>query len=96
MAHPSRGFMHRTRKKLRQPPDYRPPITKFLQEFSIGQSVVIMPEPSSHKGMPFPRFKGKMGKIVDKRGRSYIVEIADGNMTKHVISRPEHLKLVNA
>jgi large subunit ribosomal protein L21e len=42
--------------------------------------------------MPFPRYKGKFGKIIGKRGKSYIVEIIDGNKTKKIISRPEHLK----
>lgn len=90
----SRGIRTKTRKKLRQKPGYRPPITKFLQEFEINQRVVIMPEPSSQKGMPHQRFKGRIGKIVDKRGKSYIVEVKNGNKVKRVISRPEHLKAV--
>jgi len=54
---------------------------------------VIIPEPSSHKGMPSPRFKGKIGKIIEKRGKSYIVEIIDGKKKKRIISNPEHLKV---
>ena len=92
MVKKSRGWRGSTRKKLRQIPSYRPPITKFLQEFKEGQNVVILPEPSSHKGMPYPRFKGKMGKVVEIRGKSYVVEIMDGNLMKKVIARPEHLK----
>jgi large subunit ribosomal protein L21e len=42
--------------------------------------------------MPHHRFKGLAGHIVGKRGKSYIVEIADGNKVKKLISRPEHLK----
>lgn len=94
MVKKSRGFRARTRKKLRQKPSYRPPITKFLEEFAIGQRVVVVQEPSSHKGMPFPRFKGKIGKITGKRGKSYLVEIRDGKKIKQVISRPEHLKTI--
>ncbi len=90
----SSGFRKRTRRKLRQPASYRPTITKFLREFKKDQTVVISPEPSSHKGMPFPKFKGRMGRIVEKRGKSYVVEIKDGNKTKRLISRPEHLKTV--
>jgi large subunit ribosomal protein L21e len=44
--------------------------------------------------MPFPRFKGRMGKIVEKRGKSYVVEILDGNKMKKIVSRPEHLKVI--
>lgn len=89
-----RGFRARTREKLTQKPAYRPTITKFLQEFRLNQNVVLVHEPSSQKGMPHPRFKGKMGKIVGKRGKAYIVEILDGNKVKKFISRPEHLKAI--
>jgi len=92
MVKKSKGFRAGTRKKLKQ--KARPAITRFLQDFDIGQNVVITLEPSSHKGMPFPRFKGKMGKIVEKRGRSYVVNIKDGNKIKQIISRPEHLKAI--
>jgi large subunit ribosomal protein L21e len=90
MAKKSKGFRSGTRKKLRQ--RTRPPITKFIQEFKKNQKVAILPEPSSHKGMPHPRFKGKMGRIIEKKGKSYIVEITDGNKKKKLIARPEHLK----
>ncbi|MEM5829376.1 MAG: 50S ribosomal protein L21e [Candidatus Aenigmatarchaeota archaeon] len=90
----SRGFRTKTRKTLKQKPGYRPPITKFLQEFNIGQKVVIEQEPSSQKGMPHSRYKGRIGSIIGKRGKSYIVEITDGNKVKKIISRPEHLKVI--
>ncbi len=94
MVKKSRGFRTGTRKKLKQKPGYRPPITKFLQEFEIGEKVLIAQEPSSQKGMPHPRFKGRVGRVIGKRGKSYIVEIKNGNKVKKLISRPEHLRLV--
>lgn len=92
MTKKSRGFRSKTRFKIIQKSGYRPPITRFLQEFRKNQSVIILQEPSSQKGMPHPRFKGISGKIVGKRGKSYIIEILDGNKVKTIISRPEHLK----
>lgn len=94
MVRKSRGTRAKTREKLRQKPGYRPSITKFLQEFKEGQKVIILPEPSSHSGMPHPRFKGKIGKVIGKRGKGYIVEIIDGNKVKKIISKPEHLKAI--
>ena len=94
MVKKSRGFRAKTRKKLRQKTGYRPAITKFLKEFKKDQRVVILQEPSSHKGMPHPRFKGKMGKIIGRRGKSYIVEIIDENKVKKIISKPEHLEAI--
>ncbi len=92
MVKKSRGFRQSTRKKLTQ--FRRPAITRFLQEFEKGQKVVITIEPSSHKGMPYPRFKGKIGTVVEIRGNSYVIEIYDGNKLKQVISRPEHIRLL--
>jgi len=94
MGRKSSGFRSGTRQKLKQKPGYRPAITKFLQEFKKKQKVIVLPESSSRKGMPHSRFKGKVGKIVGKRGRSYIVEVKDGKKLKKIISRPEHLKAV--
>lgn len=94
MAKRSRGFRVKTRHKLKQKPAYRPSITKFLQKFKKNQKVVIFPEPSSHRGMPHSRYKGKVGTIAGSRGRSYIVEIADGSKIKKIIARPEHLRTV--
>ena len=92
MVKKSRGFRSGTRKKLRQRPAKKPAITKFLKKFKAGQKVLILPEPSSQKGMPFPRFKGRVGVIVGRRGKSYLIEVKNGKKVKRIISRPEHLK----
>jgi large subunit ribosomal protein L21e len=42
--------------------------------------------------MPNPKFQGKTGTVVSRRGRAYILEVRDGNAMKEVISLPEHLK----
>lgn len=94
MVRKSKGFRTRSRHKLTQPPKVRPAITKFLQEFQVGQRVALEMEPSSHKGMPYPKFKGSVGKVIARRGRSYIVEINVGDSRKTIISRPEHLKSI--
>ena len=92
MVKKSRGFRSGTRKKLRQKPDVRPAITKFLREFKEGERVLLMPEPSSHKGMPFPMYKGRTGIVTGMRGKAYIIALKDGGKTKTIISRPEHLR----
>lgn len=94
MTKPSRGVRRKTRKKFAQKPYYRPSITKFLRQYESGQQVVIMQEPSSQRGMPHRRFRGRSGYVLGKRGKSYIVEIQDGNKAKRVISRAEHLKAI--
>jgi large subunit ribosomal protein L21e len=94
MVKKSRGFRSGTRKKLRKKKRRRTSVTKFLQKFKKGDKVMIVQDPSSQKGMPFPRFKGKTAKIAAARGKSYILELKDGKKSKFVISKPEHLKKI--
>jgi len=94
MVQKSKGRRKRTRNLLRAKVRERLPITRYLQEFKVGSKVVIKPNPSSHKGMPFKRFFGRTGTVIDKRGKSYIIKIKDGKKEKNIISRPEHLKAI--
>ncbi|MEM2873892.1 MAG: 50S ribosomal protein L21e [Candidatus Nanoarchaeia archaeon] len=89
-------FRSRTRHKLRKRPRDRGkvPITKLLQQFNIGDSVVVKHEPACHGGMPHPRFKGLTGIILGKRGSSYLVRVKDKGLTKILIVAPVHLQKV--
>lgn len=91
----SRGFRSKSRHKMRKDVRERGelPVSKVIKEFEEGDTVSIVIEPSVQKGQPHPRFHGKTGVIKEKRGRSYLVEILDGNARKKVISRPVHLFL---
>lgn len=90
----SRGMRAGTRQILRKKPRKRGmfPLSKILYSYSINEKVLIDIEPSVHKGMPYPRFNGKVGEIIGKRGRAYIVQIRDGRKLKQLIVRPEHLR----
>ena len=90
MGTKSHGKMRRTREKFRKLK--RVPVNRFIGQFNKGDKVVIDIESSSTKGMPFSRFQGLSGNIIGKRGRSYLVEIKDGNKSKTIIANPEHLK----
>ncbi len=90
MVSKSHGPKRRTREKLRK--SERARITKFLKKFKIGDKVVLNIESASHKGVPFRRFQGLPGEVVDTRGRAFIVKIRDGEKIKKIISNPEHLQ----
>ncbi len=88
----SHGPRKRTREKFRR--SIKTPINEFLKKFEIGDKVVIDINSSSAKGMPFRRFQGLTGKIIEKRGKAYLLEIKDGKKTKTVIANPEHIKKI--
>ncbi|MCJ7431796.1 50S ribosomal protein L21e [Candidatus Bathyarchaeota archaeon] len=90
----SKGFRTGTRRLLTKAPRERGKmrLSKLLQEYQPGNRVVIKIDSSVHKGMPHKRFHGKIGTILNKRGRSYVVSVSQGEAVKEIIVRPEHLE----
>ena len=62
----------------------------FIKEFKLGSIVLITPRPYQ-KGMPPMRYSYRHGKIMEKRGNSYMVELLDGKKKKQIIAHPIHL-----
>jgi len=92
MTHKARGVRSKTRKLLSRRVREKTSVNKRLKEFKMGTKVMIKQDPSEQRGMPFKRFYGKVGTVVNKRGRSYIVKLKDGGKEKELIVRPVHLK----
>ncbi|MGB9675704.1 MAG: 50S ribosomal protein L21e [Candidatus Bathyarchaeales archaeon] len=90
----SKGYRAGTRRLLRKDPRERGKmrISKLLHEYQPGTRVVIKLDPSVQKGMPHRRYHGKVGTVVEKRGRSYVVNVTQGDTVKEIIARPEHLE----
>jgi large subunit ribosomal protein L21e len=60
----------------------------------VGEKAHIFLDPSIHHGMPHLRFHGKTGTVVGAQGRAFVLAVRDGNKTKTVLARPEHLRKV--
>jgi len=67
-------------------------VSSLVRTFNIGDKVIINPR-ANWVGMPHLRFTGKHAIVVEKRGKSYVVELGDYNQKKRVIAGPVHLKL---
>jgi large subunit ribosomal protein L21e len=93
MVKSSKGFNSRTRgiltKKVREKGS--PPPSHFIREFAEGSKVILRLEASHQKGMPHPRYQGKVGVVIGRRGRAYEIEFYDGGKRKLVLSDPVHL-----
>jgi large subunit ribosomal protein L21e len=90
----SKGYRAGTRQLLRKEPREHGKlrISKLLYEYQPGSHVVIKIDSSVQKGMPHKRYHGKIGTIINKRGRSYVVNVPQGDAVKEIIVRPEHLE----
>ena len=67
-------------------------IGRVMHNYEIGEKVAIVLDGAQQKGMPHRRFQGRTGVISGSQGRAYVVRVADGNMMKTVVARPEHLR----
>jgi len=94
MTKKSKGLRSGSRRILTKEPRERGKLSlsKLLYEYKPGSQVVVKIEPSVHKGMPHRRYHGRVGTIVNKRGRSYVVSVSQGDAVRVIIARPEHLE----
>ncbi|MCL2475508.1 50S ribosomal protein L21e [Candidatus Bathycorpusculum sp.] len=94
MMRGSKGYYSGTRSLLRKPTRARgkPQIGKLLHPYEAGNQVIIKMNSSVQKSMPHKRFHGKIGQIIEKRGRAYVISVPQGEATKTIIVRPDHLE----
>jgi large subunit ribosomal protein L21e len=90
----SKGYYTGARRLLKKAPREKgkPKLGKLLIEYMPGSQVIIKMDSSVQKSLPHKRFHGKIGKVVEKRGRGYVVSVAQGNAVKQIIVRSEHLE----
>jgi len=79
------------RKKPRQKGKFS--FTRYFQVFKPGDSVAVVKELSLKFGYS-DRLQGRTGKVLDKRGSAYEVEIKDLNKPKKYLIKPIHLKRI--
>jgi large subunit ribosomal protein L21e len=91
------GFRRKTRYKLSKNHREKGKIslTKYFQEFNVGDRVKLLAEPAIQTGMYFPRFHGLVGTVENKKGHCYNIIIKDKNKQKCLIVHPVHLTKVN-
>lgn len=79
------------RKRLRE--KGKVSFIRFFQKFEMGDSVAIVKDLGFASNVP-NRMQGKTGKVVEKRGSAYVVEVKDYDMKKQLILKPIHLKKI--
>jgi len=90
----SKGYYTRARRLLTKAPREKgkPKLGKLLIEYALGSRVIIKMDSSVQKSLPHKRFHGKVGTVMEKRGRGYVVSVTQGHAIKQIIVRPEHLE----
>ena len=83
----TRGKKIRTRGKIQ--------LSRYFQNLKEGDNVSIVRDLSVEFNFP-ERLQGRTGKVLEKRGSSYYVEISDLNKPKRYAIKPVHLKKIKS
>ncbi|MCU0642224.1 MAG: hypothetical protein MUF61_01425 [archaeon] len=65
-------------------------LSRYFQKFKAGDLVTVIRELAIPLDYP-KKLQGRTGRIIDKRGASYHVEIKDLNKPKRYLIKPVHL-----
>jgi large subunit ribosomal protein L21e len=68
-------------------------LSRYFQELKEGDFVAISREPTVQSAFP-KRFQGTTGIVEERRGKSYMIKIKDGNKEKRLLIEPIHLKKI--
>ena len=90
----SKGYYTGARRFLTKKPREKGKLKlgKLLIDYETGSQVIIKMDSSVQKSLPHKRFHGKIGTVLEKRGRGYVVSVANGDAVKKIIVRSEHLE----
>ncbi len=94
MVRKAKGPRAGTRRLLKRRERRKLTIADVMKNLKEGDMVAIKIDPSVQRGMPHVRYHGRTGRVVERRGMSYVVEVKDGGKLKKIIARPEHLKVL--
>ncbi len=64
---------------------------RLLYEYKIGDLVHIDISPDRIETAPHRRYQGKVGRIIEIRGRAYVIAIKVGNKVKKIITTKDHI-----
>jgi large subunit ribosomal protein L21e len=93
MSQRSHGlFVGRTRQLARHHKPSRLSITNLIKNFNLNDRVIII-QKGNMPNIPHPRYKGRVGTVIEKRGDAYVVEIATSKSKSVKIIVPQvHLE----
>lgn len=92
MSQRSNGLLSgRTRHLARHHRPSSLSISTKLKKLEVGESVAIVPK-GNFGNIPHPRYRGRVGKIIEVRGNAYVVNIRIDNAHKKIIVPQVHLE----
>lgn len=87
------GLRRKTRYKMQRDKRQKGKLNqrRFLQEFAIGDKILLKPDSIVQKGMFEPRYIGRVAVVSKKVGGCYEVLLKDNSVIKTLIVHPIHM-----
>ncbi|MDE1833362.1 MAG: hypothetical protein KGH58_03005 [Candidatus Micrarchaeota archaeon] len=96
MSKRSQGlFVGKTRHLARHHKPSSLGINEIIKDIKVGENVAIVPK-GNFKNIPHPRYKGRIGRVMEKRGAAYVVKLKMLNSTVQLIVPGIHLQKMGA
>jgi large subunit ribosomal protein L21e len=86
-------FVGRTRHLARHHKPSTLSVSTFIKKFEIGDKVAIVPK-GNQKNIPHPRYRGRIGRVVERRGSGYVVQLRMMTATRKLVVPAIHLEKV--
>ena len=86
-------FSGKTRHLARHHIPSRLSVSDKIKRFKVGDNVAIVPK-GNFRNIPHPRYKGKIGRVIEVRGSAYVVQVRILNSTKKLVVPALHLERV--
>ena len=67
-------FVGKTRHLARHHRPSALSVSTFIKSFKEGDKVAIIPK-GNFRNIPHPRYKGRIGTVLERRGDAYVVEV---------------------
>jgi len=88
------GLRYKCRKLLKKSPRERgmPGLSRLMYEYNVGDRVVIRIDPTYISTAPHRRYHGKVGTIIGRQGRAYLIEVYLGGKRKIIVTTKDHIR----
>ena len=84
-------FVGKTRHLARHHMPSELSVNDHIKKFEVGQKVAIVPK-GNFRDIPHPRYKGRIGTVIEKRGSAYVVDVSIMSAHRTLIVPAIHLE----
>lgn len=84
-------FVGKTRHLARHHKPSALSVSDIIKTFNVGDRVAIVPK-GNFRNIPHPRYRGRIGKVIERRGSAYVVELNVFSATRKLVVPAVHLE----